>query len=116
MFKDDGGAMSIATIPLDTYPTGAANTIVAYQAQVGIDQFILCFIYMLILVRYRILLPLGYLLITLEFGFGIIIMGSGWKMVELRGTAPGYVTMWILPFITLSLCWFSLPKDNHPKQ
>lgn len=113
MFKDDSGAMSIATIPLDTYPTGAANTIIAYQAHVGIDQFLLCFVYMSILFRYRSLLPLGYLLITLEFGIGIIIMGSGWKMMELRGTAPGYITMWILPFVTSLMCWFTLPERRN---
>ena len=116
MFKDDGGAMSIATIPLDTYPTGAANTIIAFQALAGIYQLILVFVYMLILFRYRTLLPLGYLLITLEFGLAIPIMGSGWKMMELRGTAPGYVTMWILPSITSALCLFSLPKRSNTKQ
>ena len=110
MLKDDSGAMSIATIPLDTYPTGAANTIIAYQAHVGIDQLLLCFIYLLILFRYRCLLPLGYLFITLEFGLAIPIIGSGWKPMVFRGTAPGFVVMCVLPFVTSLMCLLSLPE------
>ena len=110
MFKDDSGAMSFATIPLDTYPTGAANTIIAYQAHVGIDQFLLCFIHLLILFRYRCLLPLGLLLIALEFGLAIPIIASGWKPMEFRGTAPGWVAMCILPFSCPLMCWLSLPE------
>ena len=110
MFKDDSGAMSIATIPLDTYPTGAANTIIAYQAHVGIDQLLLCFIHLLILFRYRCLLPLGHLLITLEFGLAIPIIASGWKPMEFRGTAPGWVAMCTLPFACSLMCWLSLPE------
>ena len=116
MLKDDSGAMSFATIPLDTYPPGAANTIIAYQAHVGIDQLLLCFVYLLILFRYRCLLPLGYLLMSLEFGLAIPIIGSGWKKMEFRGTAPGWVAMCIVPFLCGFLCWISLPEREKAKK
>ena len=115
MLKDDSGAMSIATIPLDTYPPGAANTIIAYQAHVGIDQLLLCFVYLLILFRYRCLLPLGYLLMTLEMGLAIPIIGSGWKQMEFRGTPPGSFGMYTVPFLA-ALCWISLPEREKAKE
>ena len=116
MLKDDGGAQAFATIPLDTYPPGAAKTIIAFQAAVGIDQLLLCFVYILILVRYRSLLPLGYILITLEFGLGTLIIGSGWKPIEFSGTAPGYVAIFVVPPMALVLCWLSLPRGNDKHQ
>ena len=115
MFKDDSGCQSIATIPLDTYPPGASRTIIAYQAHAGIYQLLFSFLHLLILFRWRCLLPLGCLLITLEFGIPIFIMGSGWKMMELKGTAPGFVAMWSVPFVFSVLCWLALP-DKKDKQ
>ena len=115
MFKDDGGCQSIATIPLDTYPTGASNTIIAFQALAGIYQLLFCFVYLLILFRWRCLLPLGCLLIALEFGIAIPIMGSGWKLMEFKGTAPGFVAMCIVPFVFSALCWLALPDTKEKR-
>ena len=112
MFKDDSGCQSIATIPLDTYPSGAARTIIAYQAHAGIYQLLFSFIHFLILFRWRCLVPFGCLLIALEFGIPIFIMGSGWKMMELKGTAPGFVAMWIAPFVFSVLSWCALPNKK----
>ena len=113
MLKDDSGAMSIATIPLDTYTTGAANTIIAFQAHVGIDQLVICLMHLLILFRYRRLLPLGYLFITLEWGLKIPILGSGWKQMEFRNTPPGFVGIYSVPSLCALMCWISLPERGQ---
>ena len=43
-FKKDGGAQSIATIPLDTYPTACSKHIVNCFSLWGQQQLLICFI------------------------------------------------------------------------
>ena len=57
-FCIDGGAQSIATILLDTFSRGAADTVVLIFALWGLSQLLLGFNFVLVLWRYRSLLPL----------------------------------------------------------
>ena len=58
IFLPDGGAQSIATIPLDTYATGAATVIIGMFAQWGLTQLMFGLLYVLVLWRYQSLIPL----------------------------------------------------------
>ena len=88
MFRADGGAESIATIPLASYPEGAATAVVVIFALWGLSQVLLGFVYVVVLLRYRAFLPFMYLLLLLEYvgraGLGL------WKgPIETLSTPPG---------------------------
>ncbi len=89
MLAADGGAQSIATIPLDTYPEQAAATIIAIFAQWGWSQLLLGLLYLLVLIRYRSLIPLFWVLFVLEYSGRLTV--SLFKSIETVGTAPGSV-------------------------
>ena len=54
----DGGAQSIATIPLDSFTTNGAAALVHLFALWGLPQLIIGIVYVIALVRYRSFLPL----------------------------------------------------------
>ena len=62
----DGGAQSIATIPLDTYPSDASATVVAMFAQWGLSQLLMGLVDMIVLWRYQSLIPLMWLFVLFE--------------------------------------------------
>jgi hypothetical protein len=67
IFRADGGAQSVSTMPLDTYPAGAAQNIVALMARMGLEQLLLGLIFVVVLVRYRALIPLMYVVAVLHY-------------------------------------------------
>lgn len=87
LIAPDGGAQSIATIPLDSYSEGAAANIIAIFSQWGLSQLLLTLLFILVLVRYRSLIPLFYLIFALEM-FGRMAVGHFKPVVTLE-TAPG---------------------------
>jgi len=70
----DGGAQSISTIPLDTYPPSAAQNIIALFARMGLEQLLFASLLVLVFVRYRAMLPLMYVLIVAQY--------VGWRVVS----------------------------------
>jgi len=98
LFSLDGGAQSIATIPLDTYPQGASLTIVGIFALWGLSQLVIGVIYLLACLRYQAIIPLMYLLGIIEYGVRAFYISS-LKPVETAGDAPGALIN--LPFILL---------------
>ncbi len=85
IFAADGGAQSISTMPLDAYPAGAAQNIIGLFARMGLDQFMLGLLLLVVLLRYRAMIPLMYLLIVAQFiaEKGIVQM----KPLSLAGTS-----------------------------
>ncbi|HSE64766.1 MAG TPA: hypothetical protein VLG15_14245 [Thermoanaerobaculia bacterium] len=59
-------ASSADGIPLDTYPPAAARTIVTLFALLGLGHFVLCALGVLVLVRYRSMIPFLFALLLLE--------------------------------------------------
>lgn len=104
LFAEDGGAQSIASIPLDTYPVNAADTVVGIFALWGLSQLIIGLIYLLAAVRYRALIPFLYLLFTLEYAMRLWVGAN--KTIETAGTAPGSLIN--LPFMIAGVVLFAL--------
>ena len=67
LFTADGGAQSITTMPLDTYPASAAQNIVGLMARQGIEQLMFAMLLLLVLLRYRAMIPLMYVLIVAHY-------------------------------------------------
>ena len=105
LFAADGGAQSIATIPLDTYSLEASSTVVGVFALWGLSQLIIGFIYLVVCLRYRALIPLMYLLGVIEYGMRAFYIGSH-KPVETIGDAPGALIN--LPFMLVFTLMFVL--------
>jgi hypothetical protein len=67
ILRADGGAQSVSTMPLDTYPAGAAQNIIGLMARMGLEQLLLGLVFLVVLLRYRALVPLMYLIAVLHF-------------------------------------------------
>lgn len=102
----DGGAQSIATIPLDSYADGASATLIAIFAQWGLVQLLIGLLMLLAAIRYRAMVPLMWLVVLVEWtGRGLI---GQFKPVETLSTAPGQVGNIIVPIIALLMLILSL--------
>ncbi len=113
VFAPDGGAQSIATIPLDSYSDGAAATIIAIFAQWGLVQLLLGMVMLLAAVRYNSMVPLMWLIVLVEWiGRGLI---GQFKPVETIGTAPGQVGNMMIPIIALVMLVLSLIPPRKAK-
>ena len=67
ILRADGGAQSVSTMPLDTYPAGAAQNVIGLMARMGLEQLLLGLIFAVVLVRYRALIPLMYVVAVLHY-------------------------------------------------
>ena len=95
----DGGAQSIATIPVDDFSANGAAALIHIFSQWGLSQLLFGVFYVIVLWRYRSLIPLMWLFILVEYA-GRLLLGFA-KPVELSGTAPGAVGNYV--FIPLAL-------------
>ncbi len=106
IFKDDGGAESIATIPLDTYTNGGADAVIFIFAYWGLSQLMFGLLQGIVAVKYKRLIPLMYLFLLFEYvaRFGI----SLFKSIETTGQAPGGAANYILPLLFVIMFFLSI--------
>ena len=110
MLKDDGGAQSIATIPLDSYSENAAAVVILIFSLWGLSQLLMGIFYAIVAVKYKSLIPLMYVFLFLEY---TIRIGLGsMKPIVTTGQAPGGIANLVFPPLTLVLFFLSLPKKN----
>lgn len=113
IFLPDGGAQSIATIPLDSYSSGAEMVIIGMFAQWGLTQLMFGLVYVIVLLRYQSLIPLMWLFIAFEWA-GRLITGFA-KPLETAGTAPGAVGNLIFPLLAFIMLALALKvRKNEP--
>jgi hypothetical protein len=106
MLAPDGGAQSIATIPLDSYSDGAAATVVAIFAQWGLIQLLLGMLMLLAAFRYKSMVPLLWLILLMEWvGRGLI---GQFKPIETLANAPGQIGNLVIPIVALIMLILSL--------
>jgi hypothetical protein len=85
--KADGGAQTIATIPLEAFTDDGAASVIALFAQWGLSQLVIALLFVVVLLRYRALLSLMYVLLLVEY-IGRLAIGS-MKPIVTVGTPPG---------------------------
>ncbi|GAB5557693.1 MAG: hypothetical protein SchgKO_19060 [Schleiferiaceae bacterium] len=110
LLATDGGAQSIATIPLDQYPEGAASSLIHIFSEWGLSQLIMGIFYLLVAVRYKSLVSLMYVFIFLEYSGRWILAYA--KPLETLETAPGMVGNYIFVPLSLIMLYLSLPKEK----
>ncbi|MFP4508843.1 MAG: hypothetical protein ACLFNQ_01825 [Spirochaetaceae bacterium] len=107
----DGGAGSIATIPLQRYSADAAATVIHVFALWGLSQLLFAIVSLLVLFRYRSLIPLMYLLSIGEYTVRLVL--GFVKPVTLAGTAPGGVANYVLVPLLLVLLLLSVKRRKR---
>ncbi len=112
IFATDGGAQSIATIPLDSFSASGADAVVGVFALWGLAQLGMALIMLLACIRYKALIPLLWLFIFFEYAGRFAI--SLYKPIETIGTAPGENGNMVFPFVALAMLALSVwsPKPS----
>ncbi len=106
----DGGAGSIATFPLDQYSAEAAAALIHVFALWGLSQLLVALVSLLVLLRYRSLVPFMYLLTLCEYS--VRLMLGFVKPVTLAGTAPGGVANFVLVPLLVILFMLSMRQRD----
>jgi hypothetical protein len=109
IFSKDGGAESIAGIPLSSYSPEAANNIVSMFAQWGFSQLVLACILLMVVLKIRELIPLMLLIIALE---NIFRAGIGfYKPLIISADPPGALSP-LIGLVTLIFFLISIRENN----
>lgn len=106
IFLPDGGAQSIATIPLHAFSSEAAAVIIGMFAQWGLTQLMFGLFYLIVLWRYQSLIPLMWLFILFEYSGRLLL--SLYKPFETAGQAPGGIGNYILVPLALIMLVLAL--------
>ena len=109
----DGGAQSIATIPLDDFTANGAAAVIHIFALWGLSQLMFGLLYALVLWRYQALIPLMWLFIMIEYGGRLLLTFA--KPFEIVGTAPGAVGNYVFILLALIMLVLSLREMQHDK-
>jgi hypothetical protein len=89
MVKDDGGAQSIASVPLDNMTADGKAAVIAIFAQWGLSQLVTGLLFLACCVRYSSLIPLMCLVFILEnIGRGLV---GAFKPLPTENSPPGAV-------------------------
>lgn len=104
VFAPDGGAGSIAGLDVDV--EGGAN-LVALFGQWGWEQLLLSLVTIVVLVRYRFLVPFAWLLQALDWG-GRMLVGA-LKPLVVAAPPPGAIGNWVFLPLALIALWLALP-------
>ena len=105
IFNEDGGAESIAGIPLESYSSEAANNIISIFAQWGFSQLVLACILLLVVLKMREFIPLMLLIIALE---NILRGAVGLYKPLILGDAPPGAVSPIIGLVTLVVFFISI--------
>jgi hypothetical protein len=106
-------ASSADGIPLDSYPQAAAGTIVSLFALLGLSHLVMCVLCILVLVRYRSLVPFMFSLLLVEHLSRRLILQL---MPIVRSGAPpaSVINLGILLVMIVGLV-LSLRKQGNPQ-
>jgi len=114
VFTPDGGAQSIATIPLGSYPADAAAAVILMFSLWGLSQLLMGFVYLAVYVKYKSLIPAMYVLLIFEYAMRIVV--GQMKPIVTAGTAPGSIGNWIMVPVCVILLILSLMPGKAATQ
>jgi len=111
MFAADGGAQSIASITLDQFTQGGADSVVTMFGMWGMEQFVIGIISAIMLWRYKALIPMMALVYAIEYTGRF---AAHWYTpgVVSAHTPPGAVMDYILVPLALVMLVLSLWRQE----
>lgn len=114
IFRADGGAQSISTIPLDAYPAGAAQNVIGLFARMGVEQLMLGLLFVVVLLRYRALIPLMYVLLVASY---VAKEGVAYaKPLALAGTSAANIPALFIGVLSIAGLLLSLSGKGYRSQ
>ena len=113
IFLPDGGAQSIATIPLDDFTSNGAAATIHIFALWGLSQLMFGLVYVLVLWRYQALISLMWLFILIEYSGRLLLTLA--KPFEIVGTSPGAIGNYIFIPLALLMLVLSLGRRKMSK-
>ena len=111
IMTSDGGALSIAAIPLDTYTQGGAEAVIFIFAYWGLSQLLIGIFYAIVALKYKRLISLMYFSLIVEWAGRFVI--SLFKSIETTGQAPGGIGNYILPIVCLIMFFLSINESKN---
>jgi hypothetical protein len=104
-------ASSADGIPLDTFPDSAAQTVIGLFATLGLDRLVMCVLCVIVLFRYRSLIPLMFsLLLVDQLGRRAI---RYFLPIPTVGAPPGNIVTIVL--LTLMVAGLALSRRSPGK-
>lgn len=107
-FAPDGGSGIIAGIPLATYSEGAVMAIINSFAVYGIVQLFMAAVLWIVILRFRIWIPLMYFLMILNHVLAVVIL----EFKPLPVVPPGQVGTYILLPLTFLFFLLSIKRKS----
>src|SRR2546425_4617721 len=102
IFNGYSVASSADGIPLDTFTPVAARTVVSLFALLGLSNFVICLLCILVLARYRSMIPFMFALLLLEYMSRKLILQ--FLPIVRTGTPPGfYINLVLLALMIVGL-------------
>ena len=116
IFNGYAAASSADGIPLDTFTPAGARAVVSLFALWGLSQLMICLLCVLVLVRYRAMVPFMFALLLLEHLSRRLILQI--MPIETTGAPPGYfINLGLLALMIVGLALSLWSKgDQTPER
>jgi hypothetical protein len=115
IFNGFSVASSADGIPLDTFTPAGAQAVVSLFALLGLSHLMICLLCILVLVRYRALIPSMFALLLLEYLGRKLILH--FLPIAKTGTPPGFiVNLVLLALMIVGLALSLRSRDNLQAQ
>lgn len=109
IFRGHNVASSADGIPLDTFTPAGTETVVSLFASLGLGQIVICLVCLLVLIRYRTLVPFMFSLLLLDQLSRKLI--NHYLPVPRTGSPPGsIVTLALLAMMVVGLVLSIIPR------
>jgi hypothetical protein len=115
VFSADGGAQTMSHIPLDSYSAGAAQNVVGIFARLGLEQLLLGALFVIVLLRYRAMIPLIFsLALVAQAGAFSLAACKPLSLTVSPGVAPMYLVLSALYAAGLALSLLERKSAGAP--
>jgi hypothetical protein len=110
IFAPDGGAQSVAGFPLNTYTESASSMIILIFSLWGTSQLLMGIVYVIVLIRYKSLIPLMYILLLIEYVSRFLL--GVFKPAVSTHVIPGGVLDYIMIPLAIIMLFFSINRNT----
>ena len=107
MFALDGGAQSIGSVKLDSFTQGGADSVVTMFGLWGMEQFVIGLIVLVILWRYKSLIPLAWAIYAIEYS-GRALSHVFTPGLVTEHTPPGVMVDTVLVPLAIAMLFFAI--------
>jgi len=114
MFASDGGAQSIGSVKLDSFTQEGADSVVTMFGLWGMEQFVIGLIVLVILWRYKSLVPLAWAIYAIEYS-GRALSHIFTPGLVTEHTPPGVLVDTVLVPLAIAMLIFAIftPKRDE---